>query len=576
MVIQNKKCQYDNKAFTLVELIVVITILAILWTIAFISLQWYSKDARNSTRVSDIKSIEKVFSFYHLRESNFPAPTNGEQVTYSWAEVWTQWTFWESTRAEIWSKWNISNVPQDPLTWTQYTYSVLNTGQEYQIAWVFEWDLSADLNLTSNSYAAWAYGSTYIRWNYNGQMAKTQTGWVSYVLAVPSIIKWNTTDTDLETIISSKKLTFKGSHNIPSSYSWTLSATNFNDETITDNIINPNELVVFSWDISILNDSANIAERKTLLTNLQNAYTGTLVSATNSVENIINLDITDDTAIEKLAVTLVNNNLGWAMIVSSGLGSTPPSNSCATTPTFTNLWATTTWTPTSVWQAWTYNEIPWNCTYTCATWFTGTSCTTPLITNYPWCDTADITVSWITIAACNVWTNTAATAYNDSASYGDYIQFGKSDNSWVNWTSSYTYDWKSPGWTDNWSANYWWVSDVDKQTITYNTSTTADQTKMQWPCASWYHVPTNKEWVDLIAAANVTSVSTAYSILKLPTAGFRNLSNGAQYGRGSIGYYWSASPDGSNGYSLYFNSSSIDPSSNINRAYGFSVRCFKN
>jgi len=30
------------KAFTLVELIVLITILGILWTIAFISLQWYS------------------------------------------------------------------------------------------------------------------------------------------------------------------------------------------------------------------------------------------------------------------------------------------------------------------------------------------------------------------------------------------------------------------------------------------------------------------------------------------------------------------------------------------------------
>lgn len=40
--------KYKNiKAFTLVELIVVITILAILWTIAFISLQWYTRDARS-------------------------------------------------------------------------------------------------------------------------------------------------------------------------------------------------------------------------------------------------------------------------------------------------------------------------------------------------------------------------------------------------------------------------------------------------------------------------------------------------------------------------------------------------
>lgn len=46
-----------KKAFTLVELIVVITILAILWTISFISLQWYSAEARDSKRISDTSSL---------------------------------------------------------------------------------------------------------------------------------------------------------------------------------------------------------------------------------------------------------------------------------------------------------------------------------------------------------------------------------------------------------------------------------------------------------------------------------------------------------------------------------------
>ena len=48
-----------KKGFTLVELIVVITILAILWTIAFISLQWYAKDARDSVRIQDVANIKK-------------------------------------------------------------------------------------------------------------------------------------------------------------------------------------------------------------------------------------------------------------------------------------------------------------------------------------------------------------------------------------------------------------------------------------------------------------------------------------------------------------------------------------
>ncbi|MDD2907394.1 MAG: type II secretion system protein [Candidatus Gracilibacteria bacterium] len=49
----------SNKAFTLVELIVVITILAILGTIAFINLQGYSISARDGKRVSDINNIMK-------------------------------------------------------------------------------------------------------------------------------------------------------------------------------------------------------------------------------------------------------------------------------------------------------------------------------------------------------------------------------------------------------------------------------------------------------------------------------------------------------------------------------------
>jgi len=77
-------------AFTLVELIVVITILAILGTIAFISLQGNTQDAKNSKVVSDVANLAKKISVVNAQGTTFgdmvvagtsPAAANFADVT---------------------------------------------------------------------------------------------------------------------------------------------------------------------------------------------------------------------------------------------------------------------------------------------------------------------------------------------------------------------------------------------------------------------------------------------------------------------------------------------------------------
>lgn len=69
--------------FTLVELIVVITILVILGTIAFTSLSGFSGSARDSSRLSDITNIAKGLDVTLAKVGSYPSPDNPFNVTYS-------------------------------------------------------------------------------------------------------------------------------------------------------------------------------------------------------------------------------------------------------------------------------------------------------------------------------------------------------------------------------------------------------------------------------------------------------------------------------------------------------------
>jgi prepilin-type N-terminal cleavage/methylation domain-containing protein len=60
-------------AFTLVELIVVITILSILATFGFISYSSYIESSRDASRIAQIKNISDSLQIYSVNES-LPIP----------------------------------------------------------------------------------------------------------------------------------------------------------------------------------------------------------------------------------------------------------------------------------------------------------------------------------------------------------------------------------------------------------------------------------------------------------------------------------------------------------------------
>jgi prepilin-type N-terminal cleavage/methylation domain-containing protein len=170
----------QKQAFTLVELIVVITILAILGTIAFISMQSYSKTARDSVRVADIKNIETSLELFSLDSWKYPLPDDNEIVSYSWETLWYQWTVWETVVTNL--SRNFNKIPLDPLYEREYIYSVTYLRNEYEILWMYEWDFALNNSVFNQTFAANI--TPKIKWQYNGLFVKSQ----SYIVPVPSII----------------------------------------------------------------------------------------------------------------------------------------------------------------------------------------------------------------------------------------------------------------------------------------------------------------------------------------------------------------------------------------------------
>ena len=288
-----------KKAFTLVELIVVITILAVLATVAFVSFQWYGQSSRDSVRLADLRSMEKVNDLYRLTHSKYPTPNDATWITYSWSTAWTQWVFWTNSYS---SNTSLSNVPTDPLSWLPYAYSVTNTKQEYQMAAVLEWEVS---NFNTQSYAWDQIASAYIRWDYNGQFIKVSANATNYLLWVPSIIASDITSVDMMDIINNQRLVYKWYNNLPASYSWSIYNNNgwFN--------FTPNQVILFEWEVSELENE--LSKRVTFLEKLQANYWWTVIAVEEDIAEILAVDSSSDRW-NNIVATSLNNSLKTEII----------------------------------------------------------------------------------------------------------------------------------------------------------------------------------------------------------------------------------------------------------------------
>jgi len=176
----------NNKAITIVELIIVVGILIILWVVWYLSLTSYMVSVRDSSRIVELENIESALWWYVLRIWYYPEPSGSQDILFSWAIVWNQWTFWNSVAKKI--SYSLDTV--DPLTGNEYTYSTKNSKKEYSLAWVLEESPGlVSSNLYLNETYAWKIWekkwTALVKWNFNWEVISILVNWTNNILAVP-------------------------------------------------------------------------------------------------------------------------------------------------------------------------------------------------------------------------------------------------------------------------------------------------------------------------------------------------------------------------------------------------------
>ncbi|PHS55742.1 MAG: hypothetical protein COB17_11055, partial [Sulfurimonas sp.] len=178
----------------------------------------------------------------------------------------------------------------------------------------------------------------------------------------------------------------------------------------------------------------------------------------------------------------------------------------------------------------------------------------------------------------NLGSSQVCTAYNDSACYGDYYQWGR-DYDGHQESNSTTITALATD-VNNTGHSSFIIEGSDWANIDLNGSLRSaswSKTDGTSVCPTAYRVPTLTELKNETTSQGVKNNTDAYNnFLKLPSAGYRNFSGESMTNQGYYGFIWSSSVSGSGFKSrrLGFHSGNAYTYS-INRANGVSVRCLK-
>jgi len=139
-----------KKAFTLVELIVALTILIFLSAIWYIKYSDYISWSRDTARYSKLNKISDLLKSYKLKKA-LPAPIDFVEIKSLWKVIWYQWYAWPDVLEKIhyWWKW------KDPDDDKYFTYYITSDRKFFELMWFYENEDSLKFSNFSKKTYAW-------------------------------------------------------------------------------------------------------------------------------------------------------------------------------------------------------------------------------------------------------------------------------------------------------------------------------------------------------------------------------------------------------------------------------------
>lgn len=138
----------SNYGFTLVEIVVVVSVLVILWTISFLSFGDNLVDSRNTQRMSDMWRLITWLKSSKQKNWSYPMPSKYFNIINSWSIQVYQWLIDNNISVS-----DINSIPKDPTVEKNYSYSITKNKQNFQI-WL---TLEGSANKKQTAAVDWDY-----------------------------------------------------------------------------------------------------------------------------------------------------------------------------------------------------------------------------------------------------------------------------------------------------------------------------------------------------------------------------------------------------------------------------------